>query len=106
MKQCGFCGIYNDDDAIECAKCSAHLVSIPAAQAAPRRFGPAKAKDIRGKALTAIVLGLMIRVYWGGFGPWPVIDLPVFAGLRPWIEPLLLYGGAVGYVTGWVLKWV
>ncbi|MGA2629850.1 MAG: hypothetical protein ABSG54_06500 [Terriglobia bacterium] len=48
----------------------------------------------------------MIKVYWGGYGPWAVIDVPVLSDIRPWLEPLLLYGGALGYVVGWVLNWV
>jgi len=106
MKQCGFCGIFNADVATECAKCGARLAVLPAPPREAYRFGPQKAREIRSKALTAVVLGLMIKVYWGGYGPWPVIDLPLLAGLRPWLEPLCLYGGAVGYLAGWVLKWV
>ena len=106
MKQYGFCGIYNGDAAIECSKCGAQLVAVPAHLQKSYRFGPAKAHEIRGKFLTAIVLGLMIKVYWGGYGPWAVMDVPVLTDVRPWLEPLLLYGGAVGYLAGWVLNWV
>lgn len=65
-----------------------------------------QSQKIRDKALIVVVLGLLIKVYWGGYGPWPVIDVPILAGIRPWLEPLLLYGGALGYVVGWVLNWV
>jgi hypothetical protein len=106
MIQCGHCGIYNEDGATECSKCGARLARIPPPPLQTHRFGPVRAKAIRDKALTAIVIGLLIKVYWGGYGPWPVIDIPVLAGIRPWLEPLLLYGGAVGYVLGWVLNWV
>jgi hypothetical protein len=59
---------------------------------------------IREKALSAVVIGLLVKVYWGGYGPWPVIDYPPWAQIRPWLEPLLLYGGALGYLMGWVLS--
>jgi hypothetical protein len=59
---------------------------------------------LRDKGLSAIVLGLMIKVYWGGYGPWPVLDNPTLAQVRTWGEPLLLYGGAALYLLGWVLK--
>lgn len=106
MIQCGHCGIYNPDGATECTQCGERLAYIPPPLRQTHRFGPQKAKEIRNKALTVIVLGLLIKVYWGGYGPWPVIDIPLLAGARPWLEPLLLYGGAVGYVVGWVLNWV
>jgi hypothetical protein len=47
---------------------------------------------------------LLIKVYWGGYGPWPVIDYAPFAQARLWLEPLLLYGGGVGYLVGWALS--
>ena len=106
MKQCPFCGVYNQDFAAECTKCSARLVVLPAQLTNPHHFGPEKAREIRSKALSVLVLGLMIKVYWGGYGPWAVIDVPVLSDIRPWLEPLLLYGGALGYVVGWVLNWV
>jgi len=33
-----------------------------------------------------------------------VIDYPPLVQIRPWLEPLLLYGGAAGYLAGWVLS--
>ena len=70
----------------------------------PHRIGPEKARMIRQKALSAVVLGLLVKVYWGGYGPWPVIDYAPWAQIRPWLEPVLLYGGALGYLVGWVLS--
>jgi hypothetical protein len=59
---------------------------------------------IREKALSAVALGLLVKVYWGGYGPWPVIDYAPLAQIRPWLEPLLLCGGAAGYLVGWMLS--
>ena len=106
MIQCGHCGIYSPDGVTECTKCGARLAIVLPRLRESHRFGPAKAKEIRDKALIVVVLGLLIKVYWGGYGPWPVIDVPILAGIRLWLEPLLLYGGALGYVVGWVLNWV
>jgi hypothetical protein len=53
-----------------------------------------------------VTLGLLVKVYWGGYGPWPVIDYPPWAEVRIWLEPLLLYGGVAGYFLGWVLKFI
>jgi hypothetical protein len=106
MIQCGHCGLYNPDDSRECSKCGAALVYIPPKLQKRHAVGPEKAKAIRDNALSALVLGLLIKVYWGGYGPWPVIDLPILAGIRPGVEPVLLYGGALGYSVGWVLNWI
>jgi hypothetical protein len=51
-----------------------------------------------------VVLGLLVKVYWRGYGAWPVTDYAPWAQIPPWREPLLLYGGAVGYLVGWVLS--
>jgi hypothetical protein len=48
----------------------------------------------------------MIKVYWGGYGPWPVIDSPSLVNLRAWLEPLMVYGGIGLYALGWVLRFV
>ena len=69
-------------------------------------MGPKKARAIRSKALAALVLGLMVKVYWGSYGPWHAIDYPPWAQIRPWVEPLLLYAGGAGYVVGWVLNFI
>lgn len=105
MRQCPYCGTMNQDNAWDCRSCHQTLPEIRVA-AKSHWFGPERAKRLRGQMLTLIVLGLMIKVYWGGYGPWPVIDIPVLTDIRPWLEPLLLYGGAVGYVAGWILNWV
>ena len=68
--------------------------------------GPVEARIIRSKALSFFVLGLLIHVYWGGYGPWPVVDNPTLVLLRVWLEPLFLYGGLVGYLAGWILNWI
>jgi hypothetical protein len=69
-------------------------------------MGPERARAVRQKALVAVVLGLLVKVYWGGYGPWPVIDYAPLAQIRPWLEPLLLYAGVAGYLIGWVLRFV
>jgi hypothetical protein len=51
-----------------------------------------------------VVVGLLVKVYWGGHGPWPVTDYAPLAQIRPRLEPPLLYGGAVGYLVGWMLS--
>lgn len=106
MKLCPYCGYSNYDQATECRKCDASFVP----QQAPTVyksfwFGPKKAHALRAKALAIFVLGMLIKVYWGGKGPWPVVDSPTLASLRSWLEPLLLYAGAVLYVAGLVLRW-
>ena len=47
-----------------------------------------------------IVLGLLIKVYWGGYGPWPTIDFPILSTIRVYAEPLLLFGGVGLYIIG------
>jgi hypothetical protein len=107
MKQCPYCGYSNYDEAAECRKCQASFAP-QTTTAIQKSFwcGPEKARVIRDKALAILVLGLLIKVYWGGIGPWPVIDNPTLASLRGWVEPLLIYGGALLYGAGWVLRWV
>ena len=68
--------------------------------------GPEKALTLRQKAISAVVLGLLMMVYWGGYGPWPVMDNPTLLNFRHWLEPGLLYGGAASYCLGWILRWV
>ena len=107
MKLCPFCGYSNYDQAAECRKCQASLVERSDQRIYKTKVvGPVKAHAVRSKALSFIVLGLLMKVYWGGYGPWPVIDNPTLALLRTWLEPLFMYGGAVGYLTGWVLNWI
>ena len=68
--------------------------------------GPIKARSIRHKALSFFILGLLMKVYWGGYGPWPVMDIPALTDLRTILEPLFLYGGIIGYIVGWILNWI
>ena len=110
MKHCPYCNFSNYDQATECRKCQASFVNstVGGGGTMARKYlvGPIRAHDIRSKSLSFLVLGLLIHVYWGGYGPWPVVDPPVLAALRVWLEPLFLYGGALGYVAGWVLNWI
>jgi len=105
MKLCPYCGYSNNDNALQCRKCEGPFVRLPPTiSRKPNWIGPEKAQVIREKALLAVVLGLLIKVYWGGHGPWRVIDYAPLAQIRPWLEPLLLYGGALAYLAGWVLS--
>ena len=107
MKQCPYCGYANLDNAITCHKCDGSFVYQHAPTVRKTYWvGPEKARVIRNKALSAIVLGLLIKVYWGGYGPWSAIDSPPWANIRPWVEPLLLFGGVALYLAGWALKWI
>jgi hypothetical protein len=108
MKSCPYCGYSNLDNATQCRKCDGPFVSRPISAFSPKYYwiGPEKARGFRNKALAVLTLGLMVKVYWGGYGPWPVIDYPPWAEVRPWLEPLLLYGGVAGYLLGWVLKFI
>ena len=106
MKLCPYCGYANNDNAIQCRKCDGPFVRRPAPAVFRKSYwiGPEKARVIRSKALAAVILGLLVKVYWGGYGPWPVIDCPPLAQARSWLEPLLLFGGGVAYCAGWVLS--
>ena len=106
MKLCPYCGYSNFDNATQCRKCDKPFVSRAGTifYRKPNWIGPEKAQVIRNKALAVVILGLLLKVYWGGYGPWPVIDYPPLVQVRPWLEPLLLYGGGVGYLVGWVLR--
>lgn len=107
MKNCPFCDFANYDEATQCRKCEASFEShLPATIYKAHLVAPQTARDLRGKALSFVVLGLLIHVYWGGYGPWPVVDSPTLSSLRAWLEPLFLYGGALAYIAGWVLAWV
>jgi hypothetical protein len=59
---------------------------------------------IRNKALAFVVLGLLLKVCWGGYGPWPVMDYQPLAQIRAWVEPLFLYGGVLSYLLALVLS--
>jgi hypothetical protein len=108
MLKCPYCGHANYNTATECRKCQGPLVKQGGTVYAARAYlvGPERARRIRDQALSGLVLGLLIKVYWGGYGPWPIMDNPTLAGIRGWLEPLLLYGGAGVYVLGWVLAWI
>ena len=67
---------------------------------------PERAKVMRRRGLSMVVLGLLIKVYWGGYGPWQAIDFPILVTLRTFLEPILLYGGAVLYVFGWIASFI
>ena len=98
----------NYDYAEECRKCRAHLRQQGGTVylAKKHMLGPDRARSIRDKALTALVMGLLMKVYWGGYGPWPVIDNPTLQGLRGWLEPLLIYAGAIVYAFGVIAIWI
>jgi ribosomal protein L40E len=109
MKLCPYCGRANPDQATECRKCEGPFQVRRPSIIKPQKsswVSPEKARELRQKALSALVLGLMVKVYWGGYGPWPVIDYGPWAGIRSWLEPLLLYSGGAGYLLGWVLAFV
>lgn len=107
MERCPRCSFPIFGLALECSKCHFPLTQAGAI-AAPARaplIGAEKAKEIRRKALAAIVIGLLMRVYWGAHGPWPVPNDPTLLSLRNWLEPLFLTGGVIAYAAGWVLRW-
>lgn len=108
MKNCPFCGYANYDQASVCRKCDNSFVPTHGTVYSGRSYwiGPATAKVIRGRALSIIVLGLLMKVYWGGYGPWPTIDFPALVTVRTFLEPLLLYGGAMLYLFGWFANFV
>jgi hypothetical protein len=108
MKKCPFCGYSNYDRATVCRKCDNSFVAEVGTVYQGRSYwlGPEKSKRIRSQALSFIVLGLLIKVYWGGYGPWPVIDLPILATMRTYLEPLLLFGGAALYIFGWIAAFI
>jgi hypothetical protein len=109
MKPCPYCGNANHPEAVQCRRCENFLVSAGGTVYCPAKrllIGPGRTHDIRSKALAAVALGLLIKVYWGGYGPWPVIDDPTLASFRQLLEPCVFYGGTVGYVVGWLLRWI
>ena len=109
MRTCPYCSYSNYPTAIVCRKCDSPLGS----EGGTVYSGPRRAisqrnrpKLLRSRALAMIVLGLLMKVYWGGYGPWPVIDFPVLVGVRLWLEPTLLFGGAALYLYGWVAPYL
>jgi hypothetical protein len=108
MKECPYCGYSNYDHATVCRKCDSSFVAKRGTIYPGRTYwiGPERARVIRSWALFLIVVGLLAKVYWGGYGHWPTIDFPILATRRAFLEPLLLYGGAVLYLLGWVVAYV
>jgi hypothetical protein len=108
MKTCPYCSYANYDNATVCRKCENSFVAQRGTvyQSKSYWMGPERAKAIRRRALSLIVLGLLIKVYWGGYGPWPTVDLPILATLRVYLEPLLIVGGAAIYIFGWVVNFI
>jgi hypothetical protein len=109
MKACPYCGYSNYEPATECRHCQSSLLpQQPVTVCRPKEYfvGPKLAKSIRNKALAVVVVGLFMKVYWGGYGPWPVIDYPPFASVRPWLEHVLIFGGVVAYLAGWFLRFI
>lgn len=106
MKACPCCGHANYDFAHACRKCGASLVAAAGTVYRTRKYliGPDRARSLRSRALFLIVLGLVMKVYWGGRGSWPTIDNPTLVAIRAWLEPLLLLGGAALYLLGWILR--
>ena len=106
MKKCPYCGYSNYDTATVCRKCDTSFLAQTNTVYQGRTYwiGPDRAKTLRGRALSMIVLGLLVKVYWGGYGPWPTIDYPILVTLRTYLEPILLYGGVVLYLLGWLLS--
>jgi hypothetical protein len=106
MKRCSYCGYSNYDGAEQCRKCEASFTR-QAATFATKTFwyGPEKARTLRRRAIALFMLGALMKVYWGGHGPWQAIDNPTLVSIRGWVEPLLLVGGALLYVAGWLLRW-
>jgi hypothetical protein len=107
MKRCGYCGFPVYGYALECAKCHFPLTQTGTlyAPAKSALIGAERAHDIRRKALAAVALALMMKVYWSGYGPWPMVASHELLTIRHWLEPLLMNGGAVGYGIGWILRW-
>ena len=108
MKECPFCGYSNYDGVTVCRKCdnSFYATGSTFYQAKSYWLGPEKSKHLRSRALALIALGLLIKVYWGGYGPWPTIDFPILVSIRVWLEPALLFGGMALYIFGWIGKYV
>ncbi len=106
MKICPYCGYSNYDTAKVCRKCDSSLETQSGTvyQGKSYWIGPDKAKHMRSRGLSLVVLGLLVKVYWGGYGPWSPIDFPILVTMRTYLEPILLYGGALLYVFGWIAR--
>jgi len=108
MKKCPYCGHSNYAEAAVCRKCDAAFYPRAGTVYRGRTYwmGPARARVLRHRALFLVVLGLLMKLYWGGYGPWPPIDFPILATVRTYLEPILLYCGAVLYIFGWIAAFV
>ena len=106
MKICAYCGYSNLDTASTCVKCSTSLEPLPTFEVKTYRVGPERARELRKKALGYLVLGLMVKVYWGGYGTWTPYDTDFLMSFRQWAQPVMIYGGAGAYVLGWILNWI
>ena len=108
MKTCPYCNYSNYDNATTCRKCENSFAGGGGTVYHGKNYwmGPERAKRLRSRALSLIVLGLLIKVYWGGYGPWPTIDFPFLVTFRTYAEPILLYFGATLYLFGWVANFV
>jgi hypothetical protein len=106
MNRCPYCGYPAYAYALECAKCHFPLTRGGTLYSPAKTpwIGAERALEIRRKALAVLALGLLLKVYWGGYGPWPVISPPALDHLRSWLEPLFTEGGAAAYAAGWVLR--
>jgi len=106
MKPCPYCGYSNYEYARVCRKCEVALTPTQGTVFHDKSYtvGPERARRLRGRGLAFIVLGLLIQVYWGGYGPWPTLDSPRLVAIRSWFEPLLFIVGGVLYLLGWILR--
>jgi len=91
-----------------CRKCEGAFYATAGTVYRGRSYwlGPHRARAIRHYALILIVVGLIVKIYWGGYLNWPIIDSPILAALRKYLEPLLLYCGGVLYIFGWIAAFV
>ncbi|MGH9433528.1 MAG: hypothetical protein ACRD3T_18515 [Terriglobia bacterium] len=107
MNRCQYCGFPVYGDSLECAKCQFPLTQHGTlyAPAKASLIGVEKAHEIRKKALAALALALLMKVYWGGYGPWPVPADAALLSLQQWLEPLLMIGGITAYAISWILRW-
>jgi hypothetical protein len=108
MKNCPYCNYSNYDNALVCRKCDGAFVATSATVYDGRspQADSMRARAIRSHALSMIVLGLLIKVYWGGYGPWSAIDYPILESIRTYAEPILLFGGGILYLGGWIANFI
>lgn len=102
MKPCPSCGLANKDEATQCWKCGQEFITVTFQER--YRFGPDRARELRGKALRFLLLGVVMKFIWGGYINIQVWDHPALAAVRSWLIPLFIAGGLAAYVLGWVLS--